>query len=478
ARVNCYVFGDLEGGAELFWRGVRSRYDDLGVDPERPLLPPARLFLGVEELFSALGDMPVTELQAGASDRSDAHNLETRHLPDLAIEQKAEAPLQRLESFRREHPELPLLFCCDSAGRREAVLELLRRIQLEPVVLASWQDYLEKRPPLGITVAPLESGVWLERLPLALITENQLFIHHVSQQRRRGTQADNTDFIIKSLTELKAGDPVVHLDHGVGRYQGLTSFDVEGQLTEFLVMEYAEGAKLYVPVASLHLITRYSGGDPENAPLHRLGSDQWQKARRKAAEKIVDVAAELLEVHAERAARSGFAFKLPQADYQLFANAFPFEETQDQADAIEAVLRDMQSPKPMDRLVCGDVGFGKTEVALRAAFVAVSNNKQVAVLVPTTLLAQQHYETLRDRFADWPVNIALLSRFVAGKEQDATLKGLAEGKVDILVGTHKLLQENIRYKQLGLLIIDEEHRFGVRQKERLLAMKATVDVLT
>src|SRR5690606_19122213 len=236
ARVNCYMFGDLEGGAELFWRGVRSRYDDLGVDPERPLLPPARLFLGVEELFSALGDMPVTELQAGTSDRSDAHNLETRHLPDLAIEQKAEAPLQRLESFRREHPELPLLFCCDSAGRREAVLELLRRIQLEPVVLASWQDYLEKRPPLGITVAPLESGVWLERLPVALITENQLFIHHVSQQRRRGAQADNTDFIIKSLTELKAGDPVVHLDHGVGRYHGLTSFDVEGQLTEFLVM--------------------------------------------------------------------------------------------------------------------------------------------------------------------------------------------------------------------------------------------------
>src|SRR5690606_15259964 len=324
-----------------------------------------------------------------AAGSGDAHNLDSAHFPDLSVEQKAGEPLQRLESFRREHPDLPLLFCCDSPGRREAVLELLQRIHLQPEVLSSWHDYLQRRPPLAITVAPLESGMWLHSPPLALVTENQLFIHHVSQQRRRGSQQDNSDFVIKSLTELKAGDPVVHMDHGVGRYLGLDSFDVEGQLTEFLVMEYADAAKLYVPVASLHLITRYSGGDPENAPLHKLGSDQWQKARRKAAEKIVDVAAELLELHAERAARSGFAFKLPQADYRLFANAFPFEETQDQSDAIDAVLRDMQAPRPMDRLVCGDVGFGKTEVALRAAFVAISNHKQVAVLVPTTLLAQQ-----------------------------------------------------------------------------------------
>ncbi len=271
---------------------------------------------------------------------------------------------------------------------------------------------------------------------------------------------------------------MVHLDHGIGRYRGLQTFDVEGQLTEFLVLEYADEAKLYVPVASLHLISRYSGGDPEHAPLHKLGSDQWQKARRKAAEKIIDVAAELLELHARRAAQKGFAFKVPEADYQLFANSFPFEETDDQQDAITAVLNDMQTPRAMDRLVCGDVGFGKTEVALRAAFIAVSNHKQVAVLVPTTLLAQQHYETIRDRFADWPVNIALLSRFVGGKQQEQTLAQLAEGKVDILVGTHKLLQESIKYQDLGLLIIDEEHRFGVRQKDRLLALRASVDILT
>lgn len=479
AQVSCHTFGELEAGAEQFWREIRARHEQLGVDRERPLLPPAQIFLQVEELFASLKQMPVTELHsAPAREAADAYNLASVHFPELAVEPKAEEPLFRLQAFRQEHPDLPLLFCCDSAGRREVMLELLRRIKLEPVTVTSWEEYLRLRPALAIAVAPLESGLWLQEPPLALITENQLFVHHVSQQRRRGRQTDNTDFVIKSLTELKKGDPVVHMDHGVGRYQGLDNFAVEEQLTEFLVLEYAEGAKLYVPVSSLHLITRYSGGDPETAPLHRLGSDQWQKAKRKAAEKIIDVAAELLDLHAQRAAKNGFAFEVPQADYQLFANAFPFEETQDQMDAIEAVLRDMQRPRPMDRLVCGDVGFGKTEVALRAAFIAVSNHRQVAVLVPTTLLAQQHYDTLRDRFADWPVNIALLSRFVAGKDQEATLKGLAEGKVDILVGTHKLLQEDLRYKQLGLLIIDEEHRFGVRQKDRLLAMKTSVDVLT
>jgi transcription-repair coupling factor (superfamily II helicase) len=358
------------------------------------------------------------------------------------------------------------------------MLELLQRIAVQPLVLHSWREFSERRPALGIVVAPLESGLWLRDPELIAITENQLFIHHVSQQRRRGKQADNTDFIVKSLTELNPGAPVVHLDHGVGRYQGLDTFEVEGQLTEFLVLEYAEGSKLYVPVSSLHLISRYSGGDPDAAPLHKLGSDQWQKAKRKAAEKIIDVAAELLDLHARRAAQVGHKFTLPDVDYQLFASTFPFEETEDQEQAIKAVITDMTSEQPMDRLVCGDVGFGKTEVALRAAFIAVANQKQVAVLVPTTLLAQQHFETFKDRFADWPVNIALLSRFVGGKAQEQTLLDLAEGRADIVIGTHKLLQEQIRYKNLGLLIIDEEHRFGVRQKDRLLALRATVDILT
>ncbi|HWK54220.1 MAG TPA: transcription-repair coupling factor, partial [Hyphomicrobiales bacterium] len=366
----------------------------------------------------------------------------------------------------------------DSAGRREALLDLLRRVNIEPRVVTGWQQFLQEAPMLAITVSPLESGLWLHQNALVAITENQLFIHHVSQQRRRGKFQDQSEFIFKSLTELNPGSPVVHLDHGVGRYLGLDSFEVEGQLTEFLMLEYLEGAKLYVPVSSLHLISRYSGGDPETAPLHRLGSDQWQKAKRKAQEKIIDVAAELLELRARREAQKGQSFTLPQADYQLFANAFPFEETEDQRNAIMAVIADMQAPRPMDRLVCGDVGFGKTEVALRATFVAISNQRQVAVLVPTTLLAQQHYETFRDRFADWPVNIALLSRFVAGKQQDQTLEQLQQGKVDIVIGTHKLLQADIRYKALGLLVIDEEHRFGVRQKDRLLQYKASVDILT
>src|SRR5690606_17278349 len=274
------------------------------------------------------------------------------------------------------------------------------------------------------------------------------------------------------------GAPVVHLDHGIGRYRGLQTFDIEGQKTEFLVIEYADAAKLYVPVSSLHLISRYSGADADAAPLHKLGSDQWLKARRKAAEKIVDVAAELLEVYARREAQKGTAFPPPGKEYQLFADSFPFEETEDQTNAIRAVIEDLCAPRPMDRLVCGDVGFGKTEVAMRAAFIAVQGGAQVAVLVPTTLLAQQHFENVKDRFADWRVQVELMSRFVSEAGQDQTLERLAAGKVDIVIGTHKLLNKNIKYRNLGLLIIDEEHRFGVRQKEQLKALRANVDILT
>ncbi len=479
AQIQAFTYGDIHAGALQFWREIRSRYDERGVDPERPLLPPEQLFIAVEDLFSELGALPVTQIQPGQLEqRAGVHHLLTGHFPDLEVETRAEQPLARLQHFLREQSGVPVMFCCDSAGRREAMLDLLQRIDLQPVTVPDWQTFWNTRPPLAITVAPLESGLWLKEPALIALTENQLFAHHVSQQRRRGRQVDNADFIIKSLTELNPGAPVVHLEHGIGRYLGLDTFDVEGQTTEFLVLEYADKAKLYVPVSSLHLISRYSGGDPDSAPLHRLGSDQWQKAKRKAAEKIVDVAAELLELHAMRAAQTGHQFEVPLADYQLFANAFPFEETEDQQQTIKSVLHDMQQPRPMDRLVCGDVGFGKTEVALRAAFIAVTNRKQVAVLVPTTLLAQQHFETFRDRFADWPVNIALLSRFVGGKEQEATLAGLAKGNVDIVIGTHKLLNEDIRYQNLGLLVIDEEHRFGVRQKDRLLALRASVDILT
>lgn len=478
-QLQCHLYGEVHEGAEQFWREIRSRYEDRRVDPERPLLPPERIFLGVEEVFAALKNQPVTHLASGAfEDGAGVFNAPSLMPPDLSVDQSAEQPLSRIQHFVLSHKNTPILFCCDSPGRRESLLELLRRVNLEPRAVQGWQEFTSQQVPLAITVAPLESGFWLEQPPQIVITENQLFTHHVSQRRRRGRQADNSEFIIKSLTELNPGAPVVHVDHGVGRYLGLQSFAVEGQMTEFLVMEYADGAKLYVPVASLNLISRYSGGDPDSAPLHRLGSDQWQKAKRKAAEKIIDVAAELLDLHARRAAQTGHKFTVPEADYQLFVNAFPFEETEDQSETIQAVIGDMKQGKAMDRLVCGDVGFGKTEVALRAAFIAVSNHKQVAVLVPTTLLAQQHFETFRDRFADWPVNISLLSRFVANKQQDSTLASLENGTVDIVVGTHKLLQEDIRYKNLGLLIIDEEHRFGVRQKDRLLSLRASVDILT
>jgi transcription-repair coupling factor (superfamily II helicase) len=478
--VQCLTFGELHEGAEQFWREARSRFGEYGIDPERPLLPPEQIFLAVDELFAGLKALPVTNLLSRTLDAAEGSwSLPTQTFPALDVEQRAEQPLQKMHDFiGARAASHRILFCCDSPGRREAMLELLRRINVEPRVVDSWAAFITDSIPLAITVAPLESGMWLEHPAVIVITENQLFVHHVSQQRRRGRFSDDSDLIIKSLTELNTGAPVVHLDHGIGRYMGLQSFEVEGHLTEFLVLVYADEARLYVPVSSLHLISRYSGMDPDNVVLHRLGSDQWQKAKRKAAEKIIDVAAELLDLHARRAAQKGLQFKLPEADYSLFCNAFPFEETQDQETAIKSVIADMQSEQPMDRLVCGDVGFGKTEVALRAAFIAVSNNRQVAILVPTTLLAQQHFETFRDRFADWPVNIALLSRFVGGKDQQRTLEELADGKVDIVIGTHKLLQEDIRYRQLGLLIIDEEHRFGVRQKDRLLAMRATVDILT
>ncbi|MBF2991808.1 transcription-repair coupling factor, partial [Pseudomonas aeruginosa] len=308
--------------------------------------------------------------------------------------------------------------------------------------------------------------------------ESPLFGQRVMQRRRREKTRDGGDAVIKNLTELREGAPVVHIDHGVGRYLGLITLEVDNQQAEFLMLQYAEDAKLYVPVANLHLIARYTGADDALAPLHRLGSETWQKAKRKAAEQVRDVAAELLDIYARRAAREGFAFKDPQADYATFSAGFPFEETPDQQSAIEAVVADMLAPRPMDRLVCGDVGFGKTEVAMRAAFVAVHSGKQVAVLVPTTLLAQQHYNSFRDRFADWPVSVEVMSRFKSAKEVENAARLLAEGKIDILIGTHKLLQEDVKFANLGLVVIDEEHRFGVRQKEQLKALRSEVDILT
>lgn len=476
ADTQVFSLPGIEKAAEQFWVDARSRYEDRRVDPERPLLPPADIFLPVEDCFARLKNWPrVVTSQDDIEEGVGRTRFNARALPDLAIQAKAGEPLAALRRFIEEYPGR-VLFSAESAGRREVLLELLARLKLKPREVADWPEFTASKERLGICIAPLDEGLQLDEL--ALIAESPLFGQRVMQRRRREKSRDGGDNVIKNLTELREGAPVVHIDHGVGRYLGLVTMEFDGQAAEFLALMYAEEAKLYVPVASLHLIARYTGSDDALAPLHRLGSETWQKAKRKAAEQVRDVAAELLDIYARRAAREGYAFKDPLADYATFSAGFPFEETPDQQSAIEAVLADMLAPKPMDRLVCGDVGFGKTEVAMRAAFIAVHSGRQVAVLVPTTLLAQQHYNSFRDRFADWPVTVEVMSRFKSAKEVNEAVVKLAEGKIDIVIGTHKLLQDDVRFKDLGLCIIDEEHRFGVRQKEQLKALRSEVDILT
>ncbi len=466
----------IEQAAEHFWKDVRSRYEDRRVDPERPLLPPAELFIPVEDCFAHLKSWPrVVVSQDDVETGIGRERFPASRFPELAIDAKASEPLGALRRFLDEFPGR-VLFTAESAGRREVLLELLARLKLRPQEVGGWPEFVDSKERLAITIAPLDDGLLLQ--DVALIAESPLFGQRIMQRRRREKGRDAGENVIKNLTELREGAPVVHIDHGVGRYQGLVTLEIEGQAAEFLMLQYAEEAKLYVPVSSLHLIARYTGSDDALAPLHRLGSETWQKAKRKAAEQVRDVAAELLDIYARRAAREGHAFADPQVDYETFSAGFPFEETPDQQAAIEAVRSDMLAPKPMDRLICGDVGFGKTEVAMRAAFIAVHSGKQVAVLVPTTLLAQQHYNSFRDRFADWPVRVEVMSRFKSAKEIQAAVQELAEGKVDILIGTHKLLQDDVKFTNLGLVIIDEEHRFGVRQKEQLKALRSEVDILT
>ncbi len=466
----------LKSASDHFCNDARTRHDERSGDLQRPVLRPDELFLATDELFTRLRDYPVIRLNADAEEtRPGRDNLPCMEPPDLGSSD-TQAPLSRLKAELGHHP-LPTLICAESAGRREALLEHARKSGLSLTECKDWQDFARQRPVLGITTYPLELGLCVDD-QLQLVTESQLFGRQIFQRRRREKEQIDADQAIRHLSELSIGAPVVHIDHGVGRYQGLQTINVDNQTDEFLVLEYADAAKLYVPVASLHLIGRYSGASDESAPLHKLGTEQWSKARRKAAEKVRDSAAELLDIYARRAARKGFSFECTDDEYLRFAASFPFEETPDQANAINAVVADMRAPSPMDRLVCGDVGFGKTEVAMRAAFIAVQGGKQVAVLVPTTLLAQQHFENFRDRFADWPVEVELISRFKSAKQQQATIEALSEGKVDILIGTHKLLQGDIRFSDLGLLIIDEEHRFGVQQKERLKSLRSEVDILT
>lgn len=463
------TYDNLIPKADRFWTEAYNRYESRRVDPERPLLAPAKVFVPVNELFERINGLPRTELN------DEAPIIPAMTPPRAPVDAKADQPLHALlQLLKSDHKTL---FTVDSAGRREILLEMLAKAGIKPTPVTGWGDFIAAGSTPCIAIAGLDQGLALSTPPLQIITENQLFGERVQQRRRRRATQEN-ELAVKNLSELNPGAPVVHIDHGVGRYQGLITLDLDGQPQEFLQLSYASDAKLYVPVANLHLISRYSGADDSLAPLHKLGSDSWDKAKRKAAEKVRDTAAELLDIYARRAARKGFAFADPGAAYQAFSASFPFEETPDQEQAIANVRKDMLASTPMDRLVCGDVGFGKTEVAMRAAFIAVQSGKQVAMLVPTTLLAQQHYESFKDRFADWPVNIEVVSRFKTGKEIDAIADKLKDGKVDIIVGTHKLLQPDFNYRALGLLIIDEEHRFGVRQKEALKSIRSEVDILT
>lgn len=463
---------DVPDAAERFWKDAESRYGIARTDPDRPALPPTELFLRQDGLLGAVKPWPRIEVPADAAPQPGFAAL-----PSLAVERRADNPLHRLTDFAARF-EGRILLVAESLGRRETMHQFLLDHGFRPQPVDGWADFLMGSMRLALTVAPLYSGFALETPLLAVVTESELYQHVARSHSRRRAARISSDAMLRDLAEVKIGDPVVHEQHGIGRYMGLVSMDLGEGETELMQLEYAEGAKLYVPVSQLHLISRYAGGALEDAPLHRLGSPQWEKAKKKAAQKARDTAAELLNLYAQRAAREGHAFSLSHHDYEAFATGFGFEETPDQASAIEAVIGDMTSGKPMDRLVCGDVGFGKTEVALRAAFVAVMGGKQVAMLVPTTLLAEQHFQNFADRFADWPIRIAELSRFRSTKETRAALQGLAEGTVDIVIGTHKLVQPDIQFKNLGLVIIDEEHRFGVRQKEQLKRLRANVDVLT
>lgn len=472
-----FTASGLNEAASAFDADTRARYEDRRHDRMRPILPPAELFLQKDELFGLLKGFPRVTMTTEATESSGGRNCQTDVMPDVAMDGRAADPAGRLKRFISEfHGRV--LICAESSGRREALIENLADHGLKLSTLENWQAFVSDPPAtLGITVAPMEYGLLLPDHHLALITETALFGERVLQRRRREKPTEADDAGYRDLSELRIGAPVVHIDHGVGRYQGLETITVEGETSEFLMLEYAGGSKLYVPVSSLHLISRYTGSDTDHAPLHKLGTDRWSNAKQKALEKIRDTAAELLDVYARREARKGFAFEDPKEAYRAFAAGFPFEETPDQQAAIEAVFEDMVSEKPMDRLVCGDVGFGKTEVAMRAAFMATYSGKQVAVLVPTTLLAQQHYESFRDRFSDTAVHVELLSRFRSGGQTTKAMAAIEAGKADIVIGTHKLLQGDIKFKNLGLVIIDEEHRFGVQQKERLKALRAEVDML-
>jgi len=474
------MVGDIDAAIKRFWSDTESRYKFLKADRERPILPPEQIFLGDEQFF--VQAKPHSRIAISRDMSVPASEL-SAPVPNIAVNRHLDDPLTNLRAYVMQTGRR-VMICAESNGRRETLQQYFAEFDLHPPLVEGYQGFLASDAKVVLGVAPLHAGFELNDSAsaegrLSFLTETELYAGSGRRVGKKKQEAvTQVESMVRDLSELKIGDPVVHINHGIGRYMGLTSMDLGEGETEFLHLEYAKDTKLYVPVSQLHVISRYSGASPDDAPLHTLGSGQWDKAKRKAAEQVRDTAAELLNLYARRAARQGHAFEYSSHDYERFADSFGFDETPDQAAAILNVMKDMTSGKPMDRLVCGDVGFGKTEVALRAAFIAVMGGKQVAILAPTTLLAEQHAQTFADRFADWPVRIAEMSRFRTGKEIANAIKGMQEGTVDIVIGTHKLLSDDVKFTRLGLVIIDEEHRFGVRQKEALKSLRAEVDVLT
>lgn len=466
---------DLSLSMGGFNKKIFERYEQLRFDPTRPLLEPRTLFLNGDEVLNLIKGFP--QIQFHESEKRT--NIDIQRLPDLTLSHKPDASLKELADFIHQQisNHYSVLFCVETPGRRELLLNLLRRIEIEPTTYNNWSHFLEHQNPISIIVSPIAEGFILTKEQITFIAESQLLGEKVQQQRMRSSKYRDVGTLIRNLNELEVGDAVVHIEHGVGRYLGLQVIRADNMETECLVLEYANASKLYVPVSSLHLINQFSGVDIAHAPLHALGGKVWEKAKNKALTKIKDVAAELLDIYAQRESKAGFIYEKPK-EYETFADEFPFEETKDQQSAIDAVLKDMISPRYMDRLICGDVGFGKTEVAMRAAFIATQNHKQVAVLVPTTVLAEQHYQNFKNRFANWPIKIAALTRFSSTAQQKETLEQLKSGKVDIIIGTHRLLQSSVIFHNLGLLIIDEEHRFGVTHKEKIKSKKSEIDILT
>ena len=465
--------------AEEFENELYSRHEQRRHDIERPILAPKDIYLSADEIQEKIEQFLRVQLNSNKYQNTQDDiftNYPSSTLPTINIDSRLDDPATHLKQFMASK-DRSIVFAAESLGRREYINETLRSLNIQPTTHDDWDAYSHSDEKINLLVAPIDDSVDLPEHGVTIIAERQLFGNRARQTSRRKRTRD-ADAIVRNLNDLTVGAPVVHEDHGVGRYIGLQSLNIQGIKTEFLTLEYMGGDKLYVPVANLHLVSRYTGADNESAPWHKLGSDAWARVKQKAAERARDVAAELLDVYARREAKKGIYFDTSMHEYTTFSASFPFEETPDQQTAIESVLSDMNSSRPMDRVVCGDVGFGKTEVAMRAAFIAVSNGKQAVVLVPTTLLAQQHYQSFLDRFAEWPIQIESLSRFNSAKKQKETIESLKNGKLDIVIGTHKLFNADIKYKNLGLIVIDEEQRFGVRHKEKLKSLRAEADILT